>query len=246
MFSRFTLYIDILTPEKDYASILDAIEQYTAYCEPITRILSSEDWPDHTYDLIIIDANQMTTDSSFLEQLSLHYEQVIVINVNLVPNVLSLYYAHGIVRWLRKDYYNVELMAILDTYFREKRRQNQGYLLDNLFQSAQNTIVITDRHGNIEYANPYFEKISEFSSRELISKSPSVIKTDFYDDSFYKKLWDTISSGNVWEGIFVNQSKYLKRFYEEATITPIRSPHGEIEKYLKIGSQHHPRASDAR
>ncbi|MDN5351951.1 MAG: phosphoserine phosphatase RsbU/P [Clostridiales bacterium] len=235
MFSRFTLYIDLLTAQEDYAPILDVIERYTAYCEPITRVLSTGDWPDSKYDLLIIDAMHLPTDSTFLNQLNLHYEQIIVINVDLTPNILSLYYAHGIIRWLRKGYFNVELIALLDTYIREKRRQNQSYLLDNLFNSAQNTIVITDRRGNIEYANPYFEKLSGYSSRELISKSPAVIKTDFHDQDFYRALWETILGGDVWEGIFVNQSKYLHRFYEEATITPIRSPHGEIEKFLKIG-----------
>ncbi len=235
MFRRFSLYIDIVTSPKYYAPILKSIETYTDLCEPITNVSESFEKPNFIYNLLVIEYCKIDFTNRALSLIKESYNHVIVINVP--DNVIHFerLYEHAIYRMLREGFYQVELDALLKEYIRSELLINENTLLDNLFNSAQNSIVITDRKGNIQYANPYFEELSEYSRDELINNSPRVIKTGQHPESFYTGLWNTITSGHVWEGIFINKSRNGNIFYEEATITPIVNSHDMIEKFLKIG-----------
>ncbi len=235
MFRRFSLYIDIVTASHYFAPILNIIESYTTVCEPITNVSKQFEKPNFIYNLLIIEFNKIGKEVDQLRMLKQSYAHVIVINV---PNDEKCYadlYEHSIYKTLREGFYTSELISILKDYMKTELLINENTLLDNLFNSAQNSIVITDKKGDIQYANPYFEELSEFPKEALITNSPRLIKTGQHSDDFYKNLWETITKGDVWEGIFINKSKNGLIFYEEATITPILNSHGAIEKYLKIG-----------
>lgn len=235
MFRRFTLYIDIISDVSHYASILKTIEKFARLCEPITNISNTLEKPNFFYDLIIIDYNKINLSSTDLALIKSSYSKAILYNVPHDKKIFEQLYDHGITTALREGFFEFELSAAIQDFMHLEILTMENTLLDNLFNSAQNSIVITDRRGNIQYANPYFEMLSEYNRDELINNSPRIIKTNQHGIDFYKALWETINSGNVWEGIFINQSKNGLLFYEEATITPIRNSHGHIEKFLKIG-----------
>ena len=235
MFRQFTLYIDIVTSSDYYKTILDTIDAFSNVCEPITNISSQFEKPNFIYDLLIIDFDKIEFTQSMLTDIRTSYTNIIVLNVPHDEKAFACLHQNNIHMTLKKGFFLCELEAILKQFMKIELLTNENTLLDNLFNSAQNSIVITDKKGNIQYANPYFEKLTEYRNEELIFNSPSVIKTGQHSVHFYKELWDTIMAGKVWEGVFINQSKYGHIFYEEATITPIQNTHGSIEKYLKIG-----------
>lgn len=235
MFRQFTLYIDIVTSSDYYKTILDTIDAFSNVCEPITNISSQFEKPNFMYDLLIIDFEKLEFTSAMLSDIRTSYTNIIVLGVPHDEKAFACLHQNSINMTLKEGFFLCELEAILKQFMKIELLTNENTLLDNLFNSAQNSIVITDKKGNIQYANPYFEKLSEYKSDELIFNSPSVIKTGQHSVLFYKELWDTITSGKVWDGVFINQSKHGNVFYEEATITPIQNTHGSIEKYLKIG-----------
>ncbi len=235
MFRRFSLYIDIVASPDKYAPILGIIEAFTDVCEPITNISNTFEKPNFIYNLLIMAYDKLDFEQNTLQKIRESYTNIIILDVPNEPESYALLHDHGIHHLLRKGYFFSELEATIKEYIKLELLTNENTLLDNLFNSAQNSIVITDKKGNIQYANPYFVKLTEYKKEELIENSPRVIKTDYYPESFYTQLWDTITQGKVWEGVFINKSKTEQLFYEEATITPIFNAHGSIEKYLKIG-----------
>ena len=235
MFRRFSLYIDIVASSDKYAPILGIIEAFTDVCEPITNVSKTFEKPNFIYNLLIISFDRIDFEQNTLEKICKSYANVIVLDVPNDPVSYALLHEQGIHLLLRKEYFFSELEATLKAYIKLELLTNENTLLDNLFNSAQNSIVITNKKGNIQYANPYFIKLTEYEKEALIENSPRIIKTDYYPESFYANLWDTITQGKVWEGVFINKSKTGQLFYEEATITPIFNAHGTIEKYLKIG-----------
>jgi len=235
MFRRFSLYIDIVASPNKYAPILGIIEAFTDVCEPITNISTTFEKPNFIYNLLIIAFDKIDFETNALQILRESYTTVIILDVPNDPDSYTLLHNQGLNHLLRKNYFFSELEATIKEYIKLELLTNENTLLDNLFNSAQNSIVITDKKGNIQYANPYFVTLTEFRKEELIENSPRIIKTDYYPESFYTNLWDTITQGKVWEGVFINKSKSAQLFYEEATITPIFNAHGSIEKYLKIG-----------
>lgn len=184
---------------------------------------------------MIIDYNKILDLKRDIALIKASYSKTILFNVPHDASIYEFLYDNGITTALRVGYFPFELASAIQDYMQLEILTMENTLLDNLFKSAQNSIVITDHKGNIQYANPYFEKLSEYNRDELIHNSPRLIKTNQHTPEFYKALWETIHSGQVWEGIFINQSKNGLLFYEEATITPIKNNHGQIEKFLKIG-----------
>jgi PAS domain S-box-containing protein len=111
-----------------------------------------------------------------------------------------------------------------------KIQQELAKLATVLEQSAQ-AIMITDIQGNIEYVNAAFEQITGYSFAEVRGKKPSFLKSGQYPDTFYRKLWETITSGKVWQSVLANKKKDGSIYYERAIIFPVKGQNGEIINY---------------
>jgi diguanylate cyclase (GGDEF)-like protein/PAS domain S-box-containing protein len=60
-----------------------------------------------------------------------------------------------------------------------------------------------------------------YSKEEALGKNPRLWKSGEQPESYYAKLWSTISSGEVWQGEIVNRRKDGTTYTEEMTITPV-------------------------
>lgn len=108
---------------------------------------------------------------------------------------------------------------------------------DTFFRAVETTadaVIITDKHGSIEYVNPAFETITGYKKREALGKTPRVIKSGKHDLAFYKRLWSTILSGKSWRATVVNRKKNGELFYTDHTITPVKNKKGEITNFVGI------------
>jgi PAS domain S-box-containing protein len=101
-------------------------------------------------------------------------------------------------------------------------------------EQAAEAIVITDTSGKIQYVNPAFTRMTLYSSQEAVGQDPSVLKSGLQTAAFYRELWTTITSGQVWHGELVNRRKDGTLYTEEMSITPVRAPSGEIASYIAI------------
>ena len=106
--------------------------------------------------------------------------------------------------------------------------------LKTAVEQSDNTIVITDKDGTIEYVNPKFTEITGYTSKEALGKNPRILKSGTQSKAFYKQLWQTISSGNIWTDEIQNKAKNGNLYWEQTTITPIKNEAGEIANYIAI------------
>jgi phosphoserine phosphatase RsbU/P len=119
----------------------------------------------------------------------------------------------------------------------EKSQVQSREKINMLFRAVEQSsasVVITDPDGKIEYVNPKFEKVSGYSSQEIIGENPRILKTDYHDEGFYKELWDTVKSGNTWVGEFLNQKKNGLTYWEMATISPVFNEESEIKNLIAV------------
>ncbi|SFC87485.1 response regulator [Pseudoalteromonas denitrificans] len=70
-------------------------------------------------------------------------------------------------------------------------------------------VSVTDIKGRITSVNDKFCQISGYSRKELIGQNHRILKSHYHNDTFYKKLWDTISNGSIWRGIICNCKKMV-------------------------------------
>jgi len=99
----------------------------------------------------------------------------------------------------------------------------------------QNTIVsITDRSGNIIYANEKFCNISKYSNKELVGKKISILNSGYHDRKFFSDMWRTIESGLPWRNEIRNRDKNGDFYWVDTTIVPKRNQFGKIDGYVSI------------
>lgn len=115
-----------------------------------------------------------------------------------------------------------------------KAAETQLIRLASVIQQTSDSVMITDVSGEIEYVNAAFEKITGYSMHEVKGKNPRLLKSGTHDNAFYENLWQTITSGNVWEGTFINRKKDGTIYYEKATIFPIKNAEGKTINYAAV------------
>jgi two-component system sensor histidine kinase/response regulator len=116
----------------------------------------------------------------------------------------------------------------------QERAEGQIRLQSAALESAANAIVITDAHGTIQWVNPAFVKLTGYALKEVVGGNPRLLKSGKQDETFYRNLWRTILSGEVWTGEIANRRKDGQLYTEEMTIAPVRSEAGEITNFVAI------------
>lgn len=106
--------------------------------------------------------------------------------------------------------------------------------LSRAIEQSPISVVITDRDGNIEYANPKAREITGYTMEELYKQNPRLLKSGETSNEDYVKLWATISSGSTWKGIFKNKKKNGEYYWESSTISPIMDSNTNIINYIAI------------
>ncbi|RPI17820.1 MAG: PAS domain S-box protein [Ignavibacteriae bacterium] len=145
-------------------------------------------------------------------------------------------------KWISNYFYaikdkqgNVDRVVVITVDITERKQAEAQ--LRKLFQGVQQSpasIIITDLKGNIEYVNPSFTKVSGYEAEEVKGKNPRILKSGYTKDEDYKKMWDTISAGNEWKGVFNNKRKNGELFWESASISPIKDESGKTTHFLAV------------
>ena len=101
--------------------------------------------------------------------------------------------------------------------------------------AAANAILITDRHGIIEWANPAFSESSGYNLAECLGKNPrDLVRSGKHGPEFYQNMWDTVLTGSVWRGEIINRRKDGSFYLEEMTITPLTDGEKKISHFIAI------------
>ncbi|MDW8095978.1 MAG: EAL domain-containing protein [Aquificaceae bacterium] len=105
-----------------------------------------------------------------------------------------------------------------------------------MMEALENTswVLITDETGKILYANDGACKMSGYKKEELIGSKPSIFKSGYQSEEFYKEMWNRILSGEVFHGTFINRKKNGELFYIEESIYPVKLPGGAL-RFVSIG-----------
>jgi len=106
--------------------------------------------------------------------------------------------------------------------------------LSKAVEQSPEAICITDPDGIIEYVNPKTLELTGYTNNELISENPRIFSSGKKPKEEYVRLWETIKSGNIWNGELLNKKKNGEHYWESATISPIFDNHGRITHYLGI------------
>jgi diguanylate cyclase (GGDEF)-like protein/PAS domain S-box-containing protein len=127
------------------------------------------------------------------------------------------------------------LLEIINDITEKITNEKWMNLLYEGIENSPDWMLITDMLGNIEYVNSGVENITGYKREELIGKNPRIFKSGLLDAEFYKTLWDSITSVEVFRGIFIDRRKNGELFTLNQTIVPIRSKeNSKITNFISI------------
>ncbi len=125
-------------------------------------------------------------------------------------------------------------VAVKEDITERKRAEDELRKLSRAIEQSPSTVMITDAKGDIEYVNPKFAQLTGYAPEEAIGKNPRMLKPEWIPSEAYRKLWETITSGNEWHGEMCNKKKNGDLYWEYASISPVRNTKGDITHFIAV------------
>ncbi len=117
---------------------------------------------------------------------------------------------------------------------RRKRAEERLRLFSRAVKQNPASIMIVSKEGVIQEVNPKFLELSGFSKEETIGATPSIQRSGFHSQAFYKSLWSTILAGKEWRGVFKNKKKNGELYWEKASISPVFNEKKELTHFVAV------------
>lgn len=164
------------------------------------------------------------------------------------PLAVSLVTDHqgSLERWAKEKYSLLIIVLLVTTaiflgsiFVTRKNRQalemkEEVHLLSEVVEHTPTVIVITNFDGTIEYVNESFERETGYKKSEVIGQNPRILKSGDKSDQEYLEMWSQLTSGKTWQGEFHNIRKDGTRYWERASIGPLKDTNGNITHYIAL------------
>lgn len=108
-----------------------------------------------------------------------------------------------------------------------------------VIEAAAESILITTTDleapgPSILYVNPAFEKMTGWSSADVVGKSPRILQGPKTDLRIFDDLREKLRSGGIWEGRTINYRKNGSEFWMEWSIVPLQDEQGNTYQYVAV------------
>jgi len=117
----------------------------------------------------------------------------------------------------------------------EKQKRDKLRLMSLIAEESDTSVVVTDNHGRIEYANGGFTALSGYSAEEVIGRKPGTfLQGKGTDPETVKAMSEQLGYGGGFRGEVLNYTKAGDPYWISLAITPIYAPDGSIEKFVSL------------
>ncbi len=104
-------------------------------------------------------------------------------------------------------------------------------LLSAITEQVADSVITTDLDHKITYVNPSFQKMYGYSRDELLGQSPDILDASPNFKEIQQDIYETVSSGGVWQGEVENRRKDGSTFSCELTVVSLKDADGNVFAY---------------
>ncbi|MBC7199381.1 MAG: EAL domain-containing protein [Pseudomonas balearica] len=107
-------------------------------------------------------------------------------------------------------------------------------LFRRAIEQSASAFILVDRDGRVEYVNPSFTGITQFSADEVCGRRLTELSAM---ENLSELLFDTsstLSHGNSWQGEFRSRRKNLEPYWGQLSISKVLGEDGELTHYIGI------------
>ena len=125
------------------------------------------------------------------------------------------------------------LAGLLDITER-KHAEEEMKLATLLYQHSSEAMMVSDASGNILNVNPAFTRLTGYTAREVIGKSPNLLRSGRHDQAFYRRMWRTLNTTGRWQGEIWNRRKNGEIYAEWLSINTIYDGDGAVHRRVAL------------
>ena len=147
----------------------------------------------------------------------------------------ELYKTRGQIMTVERSAYEVEELEHSLNFAARRLYDTNKNLNDFKFALDAHAIVgISDNKGRLTYVNDKFCEISGYDTQELLGSDCNIIRHPDVPEIIFDKMWKTLQSGQVWNGMIKNLSKDGRYYWVDMEIIPIRDTEEEVTGYISV------------
>lgn len=118
---------------------------------------------------------------------------------------------------------------------KKKRDEIEARRLSLVADNTDNSVIITNKHGLIEYVNEGFMRMTGYRMEEVINKKPgSFLQGPETNQDTIRMMRNNIQEGKPFTGEVLNYSKQGEPYWISLTINPVFNERGDLEKFISV------------
>ncbi len=133
-----------------------------------------------------------------------------------------------------EDEYLVRIWGTQRDITELRQVQEQLRKLSRAVEQSADSVIIMNTEGKIEYVNPKFTEVTGFTFEEVMGRYPYILYKGEVPEKLYNEIRNCLEKGLDWKGEYYNKRKNGERYWEYATISPIKDENGNVTHFLYV------------
>ena len=157
----------------------------------------------------------------------------------------TLFWESASISAVRDDFGDPQsYIAVKEDITRQKETEEQLKMIEAVFNTSNEAIMVADGNGLIKTINPAFTRITGYDLQDVKGQNPSILSSGRHDPLFYDTMWQEILRRGSWSGEIWNRRKNGTIYPEWLSVSVVYDNEGNVHEYVAVFSDITKRKND--
>jgi PAS domain S-box-containing protein len=132
---------------------------------------------------------------------------------------------------------NIVISKVMESAIALEKKNEELKKLSLVASNTDNSVMITNASGEIEWVNDGFTRLTGFTSDEVEGKKPeNILYGPLTSKESIRQLNEKLSAGYSFSGELQKYHKSGKTIWQQVNVTPILDDSGKLERFIHVNS----------